>query len=312
VYSEKFACADCQIAIDKLEPRMFSFNNPFGMCPHCNGLGSHKQVDQELLVPDEDKSLNKGAVAFYSLHDKGSYYNSIAAKLAERYGYDMDEPIKNAPKKFLNALFQGDKKPIKITFHSQFGGWKEREVVFEGLVKNLERRYHESNSEYIVDKIEKYMSDIPCSYCGGKRLNDNSLSVTVNDKNIIEVTDLSVKESLDFFQSIELNESEKIIAEQIVREIHSRLKFLMDVGLDYLTLSRNAGTLSGGESQRIRLATQIGSALVGVLYVLDEPSIGLHQRDNNLLLKTLRNLTDLGNTLIVVEHDEDTIRQGGP
>ncbi|MBF7097204.1 excinuclease ABC subunit UvrA [Alkalibacter mobilis] len=309
IYSEKFACPDCNIAIDKLEPRMFSFNNPFGMCTHCNGLGSHKQVDPDMLIRDKSLSINKGALNFFGASDESTYYNAIVSELARLYDFSMDEPIGDAPEDFMNALLYGDERPLNINFNSYFGGWKEREVYFEGLINNMERRYKESSSDYIRDKIEKYMSDTPCNVCKGKRLNENSLAVTIKGKNIIETTDLSISECYGFFDKIQLTPREAIISEQVLKEIKSRIKFLMDVGLDYLTLSRNAGTLSGGESQRIRLATQIGSALVGVLYVLDEPSIGLHQRDNNRLLATLRNLTNLGNTLIVVEHDEDTIKE---
>lgn len=308
-FSEKFACPDCNIAIDKLEPRMFSFNNPFGMCMHCNGLGSHKQVDPELLIPDKSISINKGALNFFGVSDESTYYNAIVAQIAQKYGFSMDEPLENASKEFMDALLYGDDEPMNINFNSYFGGWKEREIVFEGLVNNMERRYNETSSEYIRGKIEKYMSETPCSVCKGKRLNDNSLAVTVKGKNIIELTEMSISRMMKFFEEIVLSDREKLISEQILREINARISFLIDVGLDYLTLARNAGTLSGGESQRIRLATQIGSALVGVLYVLDEPSIGLHQRDNQRLLNTLRNLTNLGNTLIVVEHDEDTIKE---
>jgi excinuclease ABC subunit A len=299
-FSEKFACPDCNIAIDKLEPRMFSFNNPFGMCMHCNGLGSHKQVDPELLIPDKSISINKGALNFFGVSDESTYYNAIVAQIAQKYGFSMDEPLENASKEFMDALLYGDDEPMNINFNSYFGGWKEREIVFEGLVNNM---------EYIRGKIEKYMSETPCSVCKGKKLNDNSLAVTVKGKNIIELTEMSISRMMKFFEEIVLSDREKLISEQILREINARISFLIDVGLDYLTLARNAGTLSGGESQRIRLATQIGSALVGVLYVLDEPSIGLHQRDNQRLLNTLRNLTNLGNTLIVVEHDEDTIKE---
>lgn len=308
LFSEKFACAECGIAMDKLEPRMFSFNNPFGMCMHCNGLGSHKQVDPDLLIRDRSLSFNKGALNFFGAKEDSSYYNAIVSALAERYGFSMDQPLEEASEEFMDALLYGESKPFNISFNSYFSGWKEREVVFEGLINNMERRYKETASDYMRNNIEKYMSDIPCTVCKGKRLNDNSLAVTVKDRNIIELTELSVGDCMEFFNSVTLTPREATIADQVIKEIRSRLRFLMDVGLDYLTLARNAGTLSGGESQRIRLATQIGSALVGVLYVLDEPSIGLHQRDNAMLLRTLRHLTDLGNTLIVVEHDEDTIR----
>ncbi|WP_303864794.1 excinuclease ABC subunit UvrA [Alkalibaculum bacchi] len=306
-YSEKFACHDCGISMDKLEPRMFSFNNPFGMCEECNGLGFHSQVDPELLIPDRTLSLNKGAVQFYGIGNEDTYYHEVVSELAKLYDFSMDEPLENAPKEFMDALLYGTDRIVRINFNSHFGGWKEKDVVFEGIVKNMDRRHRGTTSEQMLRKIESFMSDIPCPTCKGKRLNDKTLAVTVKDVNIIELTDLSVKDSIDFFRKIQLTPYEKMISEQILIELKSRLHFLKDVGLDYLNLSRSAGTLSGGESQRIRLATQIGAGLVGVLYVLDEPSIGLHQRDNEKLLQALRNLTNLGNTLIVVEHDEDTM-----
>ncbi|MFZ7131624.1 MAG: excinuclease ABC subunit UvrA [Eubacteriales bacterium] len=309
MFSEKYACPDCNIAIDKLEPRMFSFNSPFGMCNTCNGLGFHSQVDVDLLVPDKSLSINKGALGFFGASDENSYYNVVIHEIAKRYHFTLHQPLEEAPEDFMQALYYGDDEPVGIRFNSHFGGWKERNVVFEGIINNMQRRYKETNSEYIRSKVEKYMSERPCPHCKGKRLNDNSLAVTVKGMNIIELTEKSVKESVNYFNNIQFNQQEELISHQILKEITSRLIFLKDVGLEYLTLDRNAGTLSGGESQRIRLATQIGASLVGVLYVLDEPSIGLHQRDNKKLLSTLRNLTNLGNTLIVVEHDEDTMQE---
>ncbi len=306
-YSEKFACEDCGIAIDKLEPRMFSFNSPFGMCSSCNGLGYNSQVDPNLLIPDKSLSINKGAVNFFGIADEDSYYHEVINALAELHHYSLDKPLEEAPKEFMDELYHGSQTPLHIRFNSHFGGWKERDVMFEGIIGNMERRYKESNSEYILTKIENYMSETPCPDCKGKRLSDNSLGVTVKGIHVIALTEMSIKDSMSFFDQIEFTQKEEIISHQVLKEITSRLSFLRDVGLDYLSLSRSAGTLSGGESQRIRLATQIGAGLVGVLYVLDEPSIGLHQRDNKKLLGALRNLTNLGNTLIVVEHDEETM-----
>ncbi|MPW25900.1 excinuclease ABC subunit UvrA [Alkalibaculum sp. M08DMB] len=307
VYSEKFACEECGIAIDKLEPRMFSFNSPFGMCNTCHGLGFHRQVDPDLLIPDKTLPITKGALNFYGVSDEDSYYHAVINEVAKLHNFSLAEPLENAPEQFIHELYYGCSTPVSIQFNSHFGGWKEREVVFEGLINNMERRYKESNSEYVLSKIENYMSETPCPSCKAKRLNENSLAVTVKDINIIELTNMSINNSINFFETIEFTSKEKLISQQVLKEITARLSFLRDVGLDYLSLSRSAGTLSGGESQRIRLATQIGAGLVGVLYVLDEPSIGLHQRDNRKLLSALRNLTNLGNTLIVVEHDEDTM-----
>lgn len=309
-FSEKFACDDCGIAMDELAPRMFSFNSPFGMCPNCNGLGSHRKIDPELLIPDTDKSIAEGAIEMFNGAEENTYYYEIFRALTEAYDFDMHRPIKEAPKKFMKALLDGTgKKAITITFHSHFGGDRERTAPFEGIINNLERRYKETRSDYMRNRIEQYMAEIPCDVCGGRRLNPTSLAVTVHGKNIIETTEFSIADARDFFDTLPLTEREQLIARQIFKEIQARLRFLEDVGLGYLTLSRSAGTLSGGESQRIRLATQIGSQLVGVLYVLDEPSIGLHQRDNAKLLSALRDLTNLGNTLIIVEHDEETMRE---
>lgn len=307
LFSEKLSCPDCGIAMDNLEPRTFSFNNPFGMCPACNGLGFHKEIDPELLIPDKNLSITEGAIKFFGLKKDNGHYVSQIRALAAVHDFSMDKPLSEAPEPFLEELLYGSNEPMVITYEGKFKGTYT--TTFEGLINNMERRYSETHSEGMRSLIDKYMSDIPCPVCKGKRLNPTSLAVTVGGINIIDLTDLSVKELIRFFKHIELTETEKMIGEMIFNEIDARLKFLQNVGLEYLTLSRAAGTLSGGESQRIRLATQIGSGLVGVLYVLDEPSIGLHQRDNKKLLKTLRNLTNLGNTLVVVEHDDETMEE---
>ncbi len=309
MFSQKLACPDCNIAMEELSPRMFSFNSPFGMCPTCNGLGFYKEIDPDLVIPNKDLSINGGGIAPYSNSNESTYYYQIFKTLAEDNDFSMDEPLKNAPKKFLDELLYGTERAITFEFISHFDdeGKRTYKGKFEGIIPNLERRYHETNSDYMRDRIDGYMAENPCPKCKGKRLKDEVLAVKINGLNIAELTDLSIVNAIEFFNNLKLTEKQQIIGEQVLKEIKERLKFLADVGLDYLTLSRTAGTLSGGESQRIRLATQIGSSLVGVIYVLDEPSIGLHQRDNEKLLKTLRNLTDIGNTLIVVEHDEDTM-----
>lgn len=309
MFSQKLACPDCNFAMEELSPRMFSFNSPFGMCPTCNGLGFYKEIDPDLVIPNKDLSINGGGIAPYSNSNESTYYYQIFKTLAEDNDFSMDEPLKNAPKKFLDELLYGTERAITFEFISHFDdeGKRTYKGKFEGIIPNLERRYHETNSDYMRDRIDGYMAENPCPKCKGKRLKDEVLAVKINGLNIAELTDLSIVNAIEFFNNLKLTEKQQIIGEQVLKEIKERLKFLADVGLDYLTLSRTAGTLSGGESQRIRLATQIGSSLVGVIYVLDEPSIGLHQRDNEKLLKTLRNLTDIGNTLIVVEHDEDTM-----
>ena len=307
LYSENYACMDCGISMGKKEPRDFSFNSPFGMCHDCNGIGYHEHIDVDLLIPNRDLSISEGAIKFYGFDEDGYYYSMIA-QIAKRYDFSFDTPIKDAPDEFLNALYYGDNQPIQISFKSHFADKNNFTVVFEGLLNNMQRRYKETNSEDMRERIRRYFSMVNCSSCKGKKLNENSLAVTVGGYNIIELTELSVEKCLEFFNTVKLSEKELFISNLILKEIRSRLGFLNDVGLKYLTLSRYAATLSGGESQRIRLATQIGSALTGVLYVLDEPSIGLHQRDNAMLLKTLRHLSDIGNTLIVVEHDEDTMK----
>ncbi len=310
LFSTKFSCPEHGIGIEELEPRMFSFNSPFGACQTCNGLGFLLKVDPELVIVDKNLSLKEGALGkIFSSMDNGGYYFQIIETLAKEHDADFNTPVKDLPKKFVEELLYGTKgRKLSYEYKSKSGGYKSFvKQEFEGVINNLERRYKETNSEYIREKIEEYMSLNPCDSCGGKRLKPEVLSVTINDINIADFTQFSIKEAVAFTEGLKLTEKEQKIAEQILKEVISRLSFLKDVGLDYLNLSRSSGTLSGGESQRIRLATQIGSSLVGVLYILDEPSIGLHQKDNHKLLKTLRNLTELGNTLIIVEHDEDTM-----
>lgn len=307
LYSESYACLDCAISVSKPEPRDFSFNSPFGMCPDCNGIGYHQHIDEELLIENDELSLREGALSFFG-NDEDGYYFNIIKKVAQNYSFDIDTPIKYAPKDFIKALFYGDDKVIHISFNSYFSGYKEQSIVFEGIVNNMQRRYKSTASGMMRERIEKYMSNVPCSTCHGKKLNSNSLAVTVGGINIIDFSEKTVIECLEFVNNLKLDERETAVARLVLKEITNRLGFLKNVGLGYLTLNRSAASLSGGESQRIRLATQIGSQLTGVLYVLDEPSIGLHQRDNEMLLKALRDLTDIGNTLIVVEHDEETIR----
>lgn len=307
MFSQKLSCPDCNIAMDDLEPRLFSFNSPFGMCPTCNGLGFYKEVDPDLVIPNRELSMDEGAIAPFATSASGTYYYEIFKNIAKENNFSMKAPIKEAPKKFLDELLYGTKRLITFKFNSRYEGMKKFEGTFEGVIPNLERRYRSTSSDYTRNKIDTFMDERPCSTCDGNRLKKEALAVRINGLNIMETTNLSITKAIEFFSTLKLTDTEKIIGEQILKEINERLWFLEDVGLGYLTLSRMSGTLSGGESQRIRLATQIGSSLVGVVYVLDEPSIGLHQRDNAKLLKTLRNLTELGNTLIVVEHDEETM-----
>ncbi|MEA4987953.1 MAG: excinuclease ABC subunit UvrA [Anaerovorax sp.] len=309
LFSTKFACPDHGVSIEELEPRMFSFNSPFGACSHCNGLGFIQKIDPDRVVTDQTLSISNGALgAIFSSLEYGGFYRQMIEALAKDHDTDLDTPYHSLPKKFKEELLYGTKgRKLEYYYESRNGSQSYRNHPFEGVIPNLERRYQETNSDYIKEKMREYMSLIHCSDCEGKRLKPEVLAVTVGGKNIAELSDLSIREALQFVNQLELSPKEAAIAKQILKEIRERLTFLVDVGLDYLTLSRAAGTLSGGESQRIRLATQIGSSLVGVLYILDEPSIGLHQKDNEKLLKTLRNLTDIGNTLIVVEHDEDTM-----
>ena len=312
LYSTKFACPEHGVGIEELSPRIFSFNAPFGACETCNGLGESKEVDPDLVIPNKDLSIKQGAIAAWGsvgVNDD-TYYSKMVQSLANHFGVSIETPVKDLPEEFVHELLYGTNNVmVQFIYESKYGGRREYQAYFEGVIPNLERRYRETNSEYSRDKIEEYMAETPCPKCKGARLKKEVLSVLVDGKNIMEVTDFSVNELVEYIENINLSEKQKFIAHEILKEIRGRAIFLRDVGLDYLNLSRKAGTLSGGEAQRIRLATQIGSALVGVLYVLDEPSIGLHQRDNDRLIKTLRHLTDIGNTLIVVEHDEDTMRE---
>ncbi len=310
-FSQSFSCPDCGISVDEVEPRSFSFNNPFGACPHCLGLGYKMEFDERLMIPDPSLSISQGAIAvlgWQSCTDKGSFTRAILDALAEEYQFSLDTPFEEYPKKIHDVLIYGTNgHSVKVRYKGQRGEGLY-DVAFEGLIKNVERRYRETGSETTKQEYESFMQITPCPACHGQRLKTESLAVTVGDKNIFEVTDMSITNLTQFLKDLQLTETQKIIGSQVLKEIRARVQFLMDVGLDYLTLTRATATLSGGEAQRIRLATQIGSGLVGVAYILDEPSIGLHQRDNDKLLKTLCHLRDLGNTLIVVEHDEDTMR----
>ncbi|PAB58114.1 excinuclease ABC subunit UvrA [Anaeromicrobium sediminis] len=307
LFSTKFSCPEHGVGLTELEPRMFSFNSPFGACAHCNGIGYLRKIDEDLIIPNKNLSIKEGGLAPIASSQEGTYYYEMVRSLAKVHNVDLETPVNELPEDFIRNLLYGSDDLIEFEYESKYGGMRKYRAYYEGIIRNLERRYKETNSDSMRARIEEYMGLDACPKCSGSRLKDEVLSVTVGDKNIFHVTNFSIKEAKVFFDNLELNNKEIIIAEQILKEIKERLGFLVDVGLGYLTLSRTAGTLSGGESQRIRLATQIGSSLVGVLYILDEPSIGLHQRDNDRLLKTLRNLTELGNTLIVVEHDEDTM-----
>ncbi|QEH68833.1 excinuclease ABC subunit UvrA [Cellulosilyticum sp. ST5] len=309
-FSESFACPDCNISIEELEPRSFSFNNPQGACPACTGLGEHLEVDPELVVPNPSLSLRQGAIAVVgwgSIGNPSSYAYALMSALIKKYNFDLDTPFEELPEKVQHVILYGTgKEKIKFVFSGEYGT-KEYEYAFEGVLANTKKRYNETSSESAKQEYESLMTSIPCSVCKGARLKPESLAVTIADKNIDDLTHLAVGELKIFFDTLQLTERQNKIGELIFKEIKARLGFLVDVGLDYLNLARASGTLSGGEAQRIRLATQIGSGLVGVLYILDEPSIGLHQRDNDKLIQTLIKLRDLGNTLIVVEHDEDTM-----
>ena len=309
LFSQNYACPDCGISFEELTPRMFSFNNPFGACPECTGIGYLMKMDADLIIPDKNKTLYDGVKAFGASTMKKSetmakmYFESIA----KHYGVDISKPIKKLPNDFLDKILYGTGKE-KINFsYTSATGTRNFTVPFEGVIPTLQRRYNETKSQGMRDFYEMYMSDSPCHVCNGARLKKESLSVRIEDKNINELTDMPINQIKEFLNSLQLSKKDAIIADAILKELNKRLQFLIDVGLEYLTLSRSAGTLSGGETQRIRLATQIGSGLTGVLYILDEPSIGLHQRDNDKLLTTLKKLRDLGNTLLVVEHDEDTM-----
>ncbi|AUI37230.1 excinuclease ABC subunit UvrA [[Bacillus] caldolyticus] len=307
LFSEKHACPYCGFSIGELEPRLFSFNSPFGACPDCDGLGAKLEVDLDLVIPNDELTLKEHAIAPWE-PQSSQYYPQLLEAVCRHYGIPMDVPVRDLPKEQLDKILYGSGgEPIYFRYTNDFGQVREQYIAFEGVIPNVERRYRETSSDYIREQMEKYMAEQPCPTCQGYRLKKESLAVLVGGKHIGEVTAMSVTEALAFFDGLELTEKEAQIARLILREIRDRLGFLQNVGLDYLTLSRSAGTLSGGEAQRIRLATQIGSRLTGVLYVLDEPSIGLHQRDNDRLIATLKSMRDLGNTLIVVEHDEDTM-----
>ena len=309
LFSENYACPECGISIEELTPRMFSFNNPYGACPTCSGLGSLMKIDPALIVPNEELSLKKGAInaTGWQSSNASSIAGMYLAALGEKYGFSLDTPFKELSSEAKKVILYGTgSERIHVEYHKEFGEGSY-DSPFEGVIPNLERRYRETQSDFMKREIEEYMANIPCPDCNGKRLKKESLSVTVGGMNIAEISDMTVRHAREKLGSLKLTQTEELIARQILKEIDSRLGFLISVGLDYLTLSRMAGTLSGGEAQRIRLATQIGSSLVGVLYILDEPSIGLHQRDNARLIDTLKGMRDLGNTLIVVEHDEETM-----
>ena len=308
-FSTSLACPEHGVSVEELEPRMFSFNNPLGACPECNGLGFIQSIDPDLIIPDQEKSIEEKCLSnVFATMEYTSFYWQVIKALAEKYGADMTTPFKDLPEKFKQVLLYGTgNEKLQYVYTNRNGDTQNRNHAFEGIINNLERRYRETGSEWIKEKMEKYMRTTTCPACRGNKLKPELLAVTVGGKNIMEFCDMSVAEALEFVDKLELSAVHRKIAEEIIKEIRGRLSFLANVGLDYLTLSRASATLSGGESQRIRLATQIGSGLVGVLYILDEPSIGLHQKDNEKLLETLRKLTDIGNTLIVVEHDEDTM-----
>lgn len=309
-FSQSFSCPDCGISIEEIEPRSFSFNNPFGACPVCFGLGCKMEFDVDLMIPDQSLSIDEGAIVvmgWQSCTDKGSYTRAILEALCKEYNFSLDTPFQDYPQEVKDILIHGTNgREVKVYYKGQRGEGIY-DVAFEGIIKNVERRYRETGSETMKAEYESFMRITPCHECGGQRLKKSALAVTVGDKNIAEVTSLSIEKLQQFLEGLELTKTQELIGGQVLKEIKARIGFLMDVGLDYLTLARATGSLSGGEAQRIRLATQIGSGLVGVAYILDEPSIGLHQRDNDKLLKTLKHLRDLGNSLIVVEHDEDTM-----
>ena len=310
-FSESFSCPDCGISIEEIEPRSFSFNNPFGACPECFGLGYKMEFDEDLMIPDKRLSISEGAITvmgWQSCTDKKSFTYAILDALSKEYGFSLDTPFEDYPKEVHDVLIHGTNgKEVKVYYKGQRGEGVY-DVAFEGLIRNVERRYRETSSETMKAEYEEFMNITPCSACKGQRLKPGALAVTVGDKNISELTGMSIEKLQTFLKELKLSNQQLLIGGQILKEINSRIQFLMDVGLNYLTLGRSTGTLSGGEAQRIRLATQIGSGLVGVAYILDEPSIGLHQRDNDKLLGTLKHLRDLGNTVLVVEHDEDTMR----
>src|SRR5438552_677996 len=307
-FSQHLACSNCGLSFDELAPRNFSFNSPYGACPHCDGLGTRYEVDPELVVPNPDLSLEEGAIAPWS-GARGEYFHRVLAAVGEAYGFRTTTPwkkLKKAEQKVL--LFGSGTKQVHVSYRNRYGRTRSYHTHYEGVVPYLQRRHSEAESDYMREQIEGYMREVPCPECGGARLKPESLAVTVDGRNIAELCDLSIGKSAEALRELDLSERDRMIAERVVKEVNERLKFLLDVGLDYLSLGRSAGTLAGGEAQRIRLASQIGSGLVGVLYVLDAPSIGLHQRDNRRLIDTLLRLRDLANSVIVVEHDEETIR----
>lgn len=307
LFSENFACTECGIGMEEIAPRSFSFNSPYGACPECHGLGAHRRLNPDLIIPDRNKSITQGAIVPFSKGTNDWVMAQIDG-LANLYGFDVNTPVKHLPDSTINALIYGADEPVTVTYKSRFrGSSRTYRTHFDGVLGLLDRRYQDTTSEAVKAEIEQYMSDVTCKACGGKRLKPESLAITVGGLDISDVATKSVSAAYDWFQTLPLTSREGIIAEQVIKEIRARLKFLLDVGLNYLTLDRTAATLAGGEAQRIRLATQIGSGLMGVLYILDEPSIGLHQRDNKRLISTLHQLRDLGNTIIVVEHDEETM-----
>ena len=309
ILSENFACPHCDYSLEELEPRIFSFNAPYGSCPNCKGLGVEYKIDVDLVIPDKNKSINEGAITTITVDESNNIITTQLKAISNRYGIDLDKKIKDLTKKELDIILYGSPEPLEFNYISKNGNTRTTTDYFEGIITNLERRYIETKSSWIREWIERFMMELPCNLCNGSRLKQDVLSVLINKKNIYEVTCLSIKELKDFISKLKLTKEQEEISNLLIKEINSRIDFLLNVGLEYLTLSRTAGTLSGGESQRIRLATQIGSRLTGVLYVLDEPSIGLHQRDNQKLIESLLNMRDLGNSLIVVEHDTDTMMQ---
>ena len=307
-FSEKYACPICGFTVGELEPRLFSFNAPMGACPVCEGLGSKLEVDVDLVVPDRSKTLRDGAMAPWN-PISSQYYPQLLEQFCQSVGIDMDTPFNKLPKKQQQLVLYGNgDQTFHFHYENDFGGVRDVDVPFEGVVNNVKRRYQETNSDFTREQMRKYMTELPCPACHGYRLNERALAVKISGQNIGQVSDLSISDAIDFFKQVQLSEQNEQIARPILKEILDRLTFMKNVGVEYLTLSRSARTLSGGEAQRIRLATQIGSNLSGVMYVLDEPSIGLHQRDNDRLISSLKAMRDLGNTLIVVEHDEDTMR----
>ena len=307
LFSEHYSCPYCGFTVGELEPRLFSFNAPFGACPDCDGLGVKLEVDQDLVIPDRTKTLSQGAIIPWN-PISSQYYPQMLAQACESYGIDMDTPFEELPTEHQEIILNGTDEIFHFHYENDFGGVRDVETTFEGVLKNIKRRYHDTNSDFTREQMRQYMTELTCQTCKGYRLNPQALSVQINGTNIGQTNELSIQKAVNFFSTLTLSEQEKIIARPILKEVNDRLSFLENVGLDYLTLSRASGTLSGGEAQRIRLATQIGSNLSGVLYILDEPSIGLHQRDNDRLIGSLKKMRDLGNTLVVVEHDEDTMR----